>query len=94
MNERDSRTGIFRTRHGVRQEIRIEHPDHRMLEIYASWTPYRRLQAVADMMRAVREIMTAGVRHQHPEWSDDEVRREVARRHRGLDHVGEAPAPN
>lgn len=83
MNELDSRTGIFTTRNGVREEIRIERPDYRLLDIYASWTPERRLNAVADMMRAAREIMTAGVRQQHPDWLDEEVKREVARRYRG-----------
>ncbi len=83
MQELDSRTGIFTTRNGVREEIRIERPDFRLLEIYASWTPARRMKAVADMMRAAREIMTAGVRQQHPDWSDAEVKREVARRYRG-----------
>jgi 2-methylaconitate cis-trans-isomerase PrpF len=83
MDELDSRTGIYTVRNGVRQEIRIEHPDFRMLDIYASWTPQRRLKASADMMRAARRIMTAGVRQQHPDWSDQDVRREVARRYLG-----------
>lgn len=83
MREPDSRTGIFTMRNGVHEEIRIERPDYRLLDIYASWTPARRLDAVADMMRAAREIMTAGVRQQHPDWTDADVRREVARRYRG-----------
>jgi hypothetical protein len=83
MHEPDSRTGFFWTRNGVREEIRIERPDFRLLDIYASWTPERRLKAVADMMRTARQTMTAGVRQQHPDWSDAEVKREVARRHRG-----------
>lgn len=83
MREPDTRTGIFTTRNGVREEIRIERPDYRLLDIYASWTPARRLDAVAEMMRAAREIMTAGVRQQHPGWTEAEVRREVARRYRG-----------
>lgn len=36
MREPDSRTGICTTRNGVREEIRIERPDHRLLDIYAS----------------------------------------------------------
>ncbi len=83
MQEPDSRTGIFTIRNGVRQEIRIERPDHRILDIYASWTPQRRLKAVADMGREAREIMTSGVRQQNPDWSDAEVKKEVARRHLG-----------
>lgn len=83
MQEMDSRTGIFTVRNGIREEIRIERPDYRLLDIYASWTPAKRLKAVADMMRAARDVMTAGVRQQHPEWSDAQVKREVARRHRG-----------
>lgn len=83
MRELDSRTGIFTTRNGVREEIRIERADYRLLDIYGSWTPARRLKAVADMMRAAREVMTAGVRQQHPDWTDAEVKREVARRYGG-----------
>lgn len=83
MQELDSRTGIFTTRNGVREEIRIERSDYRLLDISASWTPARRMKAVADMMRAAREIMTAGVRQQHPDWTDAEVKREVARRYCG-----------
>lgn len=83
MREPDSRTGIFTVRNGVREEIRIERPDHRMLDIYASWTPQRRLKAAADMAREARAIMTAGVRQQNPEWSEAEVMTEVARRHLG-----------
>ncbi|HEY0015647.1 MAG TPA: hypothetical protein VGC13_04990 [Longimicrobium sp.] len=83
MRELDSRTGIFTMRNGVREEIRIERADDRLLDIYSSWTPARRLKAVADTMRAAREVMTAGVRQQHPDWTDAEVKREVARRYRG-----------
>jgi len=83
MRELDSRTGIFTVRNGQREEIRIERPDHRMLDIYASWTPQRRLKAVADMGREARAVMAAGVRQQHPDWPEAEVRKEVARRHLG-----------
>lgn len=86
MHELDSRTGIFTVRNGVREEIRIERPDPRMLEIYAGWTPQRRLKAMADMMRSAREIMTAGVRHQNPHWSEAEIKQEVARRYLGYSH--------
>jgi hypothetical protein len=83
MHEPDSGTGIFTIRNGVRHEIRIERPDHRMLDSYASWTPQRRLRAVADMGREARELMTAGVRQQNPGWSEAEVKKEVARRYLG-----------
>lgn len=86
MQEPDSRTGIFTMRNGVLEEIRIEPPDYRMLEIYASWTPQRRLKAMAEMMKEARDVMAAGVRQQNPGWSEAEVKREVARRHLGYRH--------
>ena len=43
-------------------------------------TPTERLQIGFDMWRAARKLVAAGVRQQHPDWSDDEINREIARR--------------
>lgn len=65
-----------------------------MLDIYASWTPQRRLKAVADMAREAREVMTAGVRQQNPGWSEAEVKKEVARRHLGYPRAASEASKN
>ena len=51
-----------------------------MAAIYRQKTPTERLQIGFGMWRAARKLVAAGVRHQHPDWSDDNVTREIARR--------------
>ena len=51
-----------------------------MAAIYRRKTPTERLQIGFGMWRAARKLVAAGVRHQHPDWSDDNVTREIARR--------------
>ena len=51
-----------------------------MAAIYRRKTPTERLQIGFDMWRAARKLVAAGVRQQHPDWSDDEINREIARR--------------
>ena len=79
----DSSTGIFVTRNGVREEIRIDRIDTRILDIYASWSPARRMEALANMVRGARKMLARQIRAAHPGWSEDEIGREVARRFRG-----------
>jgi len=51
-----------------------------MVAIYQQKTPTERLEIGFSMWRAARKLAEAGVRHQHPDWSDHDVTREVARR--------------
>lgn len=51
-----------------------------MAAIYRQKTPTERLQIGFDMWRAARKLVAAGVCDQHPDWSDEEVSREIARR--------------
>jgi len=37
-------------------------------------TPERRLALAAEMIDEIRAIAESGIRHRHPEYSDDEVR--------------------
>jgi hypothetical protein len=48
-------------------------------DIYRKLTGSQRLAIAFDLSRAVRELAMTGLRHQHPEWSDIEVRRELIR---------------
>lgn len=85
MENKDARTGIWTTRNGRREEIRIQHPDWDMLDIYASWTPQQRIRAVDEMMRSARKMLSSAIHGEHPEWTEEQVRREVARRILGHD---------
>lgn len=51
-----------------------------MAAIYRQMTPTERLQIGFGMWRAARKLVAAGVRHQHPDWSEEEMSREIARR--------------
>jgi hypothetical protein len=42
-------------------------------------TVEQRLEIALDISRLSRELMRAGVRDQHPDWSDREIEREVHR---------------
>lgn len=80
MDRVDNRTGIFHTIDGESREIVVELPDRRLLEIYSRWTPAQRLQAAADQTRYLLEALAAQLQSLHPDWSPEQVRREVARR--------------
>lgn len=47
--------------------------------IHRSFTGCERLRIAIEMSLATREMSLARLRHQHPEWSDAELRRELVR---------------
>ena len=49
------------------------------IKIIRSMTVEQRLLLALDMSLTVRELRKAGVRNQHPEWSEKEVMREIHR---------------
>jgi hypothetical protein len=51
-----------------------------MADVYRQKTPAERLQIGFGMWRAARRLVESGIRRQHPEWSDDLVNGEIARR--------------
>ncbi len=51
-----------------------------MAAVYRQKTPEERLQIGFGMWRAARKLVEAGIRRQHPEWSDDQVNGEIAYR--------------
>jgi hypothetical protein len=86
MDRPDDRTGIFHTfPNGETREIIVELLDPALVELYRSWTPAQRLQAADEICRSVRRQMTDEVTRQHPDWSQEQVRREVAKRFMGPD---------
>lgn len=51
-----------------------------IVEILRKKTPQERLDQAFRMWETARVMVEGAVRHQHPEWSDAEVLREMARR--------------
>ncbi len=45
--------------------------------ILRAMTPEQKLRAAEEMYRAALEIKAAALRAQHPDWSEEEVRRKV-----------------
>ena len=61
-------------------------PDHvkeaseRQAAIIRAMTPQQRLKQALAMNRGMRSLMDAGIRAQHPHWSEQERTAEIARR--------------
>jgi hypothetical protein len=58
----------------------IEILDDRMAALLQDKTEAERLAMVDGFWRFARQVVRAMVDQDHPDWSEDEVRREVARR--------------
>ncbi|HOC43283.1 MAG TPA: hypothetical protein PKJ99_09770 [Thermoanaerobaculales bacterium] len=58
----------------------IDIVDDLTVEVLRRRGPVGRLEMAFDMWRSAREILTAILASQHPNWSEDDVSAEVARR--------------
>ncbi len=45
--------------------------------ILRAMTPAQKLAAAEDMYRTARDIKAAALRQQHPDWSEEDIRRKV-----------------
>jgi hypothetical protein len=54
----------------------------KQIELYRAMTPQQRLQISFELDELSRQLVRSGVRHQNPDWSDEQVEREVKRRFR------------
>jgi hypothetical protein len=54
--------------------------DDQMAEVYRNKTPAQKLAIAHGMWRYARGRIEAAVRWQHPDWDEQQVRREVSRR--------------
>jgi hypothetical protein len=59
---------------------RIEVVDDAIAEILRSKSVTERIAMAADANDTARCLVAAGVRHAHPEWSESDMQREIARR--------------
>ena len=67
----------------IAEEVRTFQEDcmsSEMADVYRRKTPTERLQIGFGMWRAAHKLVSAGVRREHPEWSDEDVSHEIARR--------------
>lgn len=58
----------------------IEVVDEAVAAVLRRKTPAERIALAAAAHRTARALLTARVQSQHPDWADDRVRAEVARR--------------
>jgi Rv0078B-related antitoxin len=59
---------------------RIELLDPVVKQVLQSKTPEERLHMAFELNRTARKFMAAGLRSQHPEWTEEQVQQEIARR--------------
>jgi Rv0078B-related antitoxin len=59
---------------------RIQILDDKMAELLRARTESERFAMIDRSWRFARQMIQAMIIHEHPDWSEDQVRREVARR--------------
>jgi Rv0078B-related antitoxin len=62
---------------------RYEIVDDAMVEVLRGKTPGQRLAMLDSMQRMARDLIRGKLRQDHPEWSDEQLARETARRMSG-----------
>ena len=55
-------------------------PDEMQMEIYRNMTDSQKLLVGCKMWESYREIMVSLVRGEHPDWPDEEIRKETSKR--------------
>lgn len=60
--------------------LKIERIDPEMVEVLRAKTGTERMQIAFGMFRAAQRMIASQLRAEHPEWGDEAVQREVARR--------------
>jgi hypothetical protein len=58
----------------------IEAPDDRVVETLRSKTPSERLAIGFGMWSSARRMLLSVLSHEHPDWDEERIVREVARR--------------
>lgn len=59
---------------------RVELPDEKMIAVLRGMTPAKRLETAFYLARLARKMMSAQAASAHPEWTEEQIREEVARR--------------
>jgi hypothetical protein len=64
----------------IRAIQRMEIMDDAMVQMLRSKTPAERFEIAAGMWRSARDMIRCLLRAEHPEWTEEAVHREAARR--------------
>ena len=56
-----------------------EQPSEKQIEIFRQMRPERRLALAEQLYWSARKFKAAWLRHQHPDWTENEVEAEVRR---------------
>jgi hypothetical protein len=64
----------------ARRPLNVEMMDERMADVLRTKSPAERLAIANGMWRSARRMIEAILRAERPDWSDEAIRREVARR--------------
>ena len=69
----------------------VEIIDEMMVDLLRRKTPAERLNIASGMWESARVMIRGVLRQEHPEWSDEMIVQEIARRisHGKVNHVGE-----
>ncbi len=67
----------------VRRRPRIELPDPRVIESLKRLSSEEIFALIGEANEVARELSAAGIRYANPDWSDDQIRAEVAQRFLG-----------
>jgi hypothetical protein len=63
-----------------RPRARVECVDEEMAAILRAKTPAERLAVAFEMWRSARAMLVSVLRSEHPDWLDEQIEAEVARR--------------
>jgi hypothetical protein len=64
----------------IRRPPRIDLPDPIVVDALRRMTSEECFALIGEANETARALSAAGIRHLHPDWSDEQVRAEVARR--------------
>ena len=69
----------------------LEIIDKMMVDVLREKTPAQRLEIASGMWDSARVMIGGVLRQEHPEWNDEAILQEIARRisHGKVNHVGE-----
>jgi hypothetical protein len=63
-----------------RSQVRLEVPDREVVEVLRTKTPQERLSIAFGMWAAARKMLVNLLADSHPEWDQERLQNEVARR--------------
>ena len=60
--------------------VRDKRTEWLRVKIYRRMTPAQRVQIICSLNQTMRDLSLANIKHGHPDWSAEELQRELRRR--------------